>query len=226
MSVKAVTVDAGGTLLYVWPSVGHVYSEVMEAHGLRHCRHQLDAAFAAAWREAHDIQRQGSGTSSEKNWWRTLVRRVLDDLGEPEDFDAMFEDLWIAFADPQRWRLYDDAVEFLSVLKARDYPVALLSNWDDRLRGLLEGLDLLPYFDHIFISAEIGHEKPHREIFAHVEASMGISGEGIIHIGDSHHHDYVGAQDAGWRCLLVEPDLEKDPDDGKIHGLKNLLDHL
>ena len=33
--VKTVSFDAGGTLLYPWPSVGEIYAERMQAHGMR-----------------------------------------------------------------------------------------------------------------------------------------------------------------------------------------------
>ena len=48
--IKAVTFDAGGTLLEPWPSVGAIYAAVAEEFGYPHLApERLNSAFAAAW---------------------------------------------------------------------------------------------------------------------------------------------------------------------------------
>ena len=50
-NIQAVTFDVGGTLLEPWPSVGHVYAEVAQRHGLPGAdAAKLAEQFAAAWR--------------------------------------------------------------------------------------------------------------------------------------------------------------------------------
>ena len=49
--IRAVTLDVGGTLVHVWPSVGHVYAEVAARHGINGLSAKLlDRRFAAPWR--------------------------------------------------------------------------------------------------------------------------------------------------------------------------------
>jgi FMN phosphatase YigB (HAD superfamily) len=51
LTIRAVTFDVGGTLIEVWPSVGHVYAEVAAWHGVKGLSAELsDRRFAAAWR--------------------------------------------------------------------------------------------------------------------------------------------------------------------------------
>src|ERR1035438_1017740 len=55
-SIQAVTFDVGGTLIGVWPSVGHVYAEVAARHGINGLSAvSLNRRFAAAWRAATDF---------------------------------------------------------------------------------------------------------------------------------------------------------------------------
>ncbi len=54
--IRAVTFDAGGTLIEVWPSVGQVYAEVATRHGVADLSPDLlNRRFAAAWRAAKDF---------------------------------------------------------------------------------------------------------------------------------------------------------------------------
>lgn len=45
--------------------------------------------------------------------------------------------------------------------------------------------------------------KPHRPIFTAMEAALGCRPERILMVGDSLHHDILGAQTAGWASLLI-----------------------
>jgi len=78
-------------------------------------------------------------------------------------------------------------------------------------------------FDHLFISSEMGCEKPEPEIFRKVEQSTGRQPAEILHLGDSHSRDFLGARRAGWSALLFgEPKLEEE----QITCFSELLDHL
>lgn len=45
--------------------------------------------------------------------------------------------------------------------------------------------------------------KPHLPIFAAMQAVLGCAPERILMVGDSLHHDILGAQTAGWGSLLI-----------------------
>ena len=101
--------------------------------------------------------------------------------------------------------------------------MALLSNNDERLRQVISELGITYLFDQIFISAEIGYEKPETAIFRHVEKCMQVRPEEILHIGDSHSRDFEGALSAGWSALLFgKPKIEEK----QIISFPELLDFL
>lgn len=223
--VRIVSFDAGGTLVYPWPGVGAIYSEVMWRHGLHYAPAAVEAAFGDVWERAQDWPRKGRGLAREKAWWRRIVHETLLAVGPPPDegaFAAMYEELFVAFADPVRWRLFPGAVAVLAELRRRGYRLAIVSNADSRMAGLLERLGLLAHVEHVVISADLGHEKPDREIFAHAESLFAAPPEQFVHVGDSRRHDVEGARGAGWQALHLRHG-ESGAALGSLHELLPLL---
>lgn len=62
--------------------------------------------------------------------------------------------------------------------------VAVVSNFDTRLRQILEGLEVLDLFDVCVVSAEVGAEKPNPVIFEHALQQLGVLPEETVHVGD------------------------------------------
>jgi putative hydrolase of the HAD superfamily len=205
MKLQAVTFDAGGTLLYPHPSVGHIYAETAGRHGLTTDAGAMEEAFRRAWAESHHPNVPG-GSVSQFNWWRQLVFRTLDFVeGDVADRDLYFRELYELFAQPEVWRLYPDALEIIEAVRGRGLKVALVSNWDHRLRPVLGGLGLLPLLDSICISCEIGVEKPHPKIFQAAMSDLAIETPAVVlHVGDSYREDILGATALGMRAVWVE----------------------
>jgi len=221
-AIRTVTFDAGGTLLYPHPSVGEIYAQVMRRHGLDHAPADLEAGFRKVWRTVQRSGKEGVvSENSELEWWRRVVCAILDELGHPENFDALFDELWTSFGDAGHWRLHDGGCEILQILSESGFRLGILSNWDSRLRTVLDGIGLTAFFDHIVISAEVGFEKPSTEIFRHTEDVFGVAPEAIVHIGDSLHHDVQGAAAAGWRPVYV--DHSGEPHDG-VESIESLME--
>src|SRR5437763_2728433 len=134
--IQAVTFDVGGTLIRPWPSVGHVYAEVAAQHGLRNLSPEsLNQSFAAAWREKKNFQHTKEG-------WARLVDQTFAGLCEPPPSRAFFPAIYQRFAEADTWRIYDDVLPALDALASKDVPLAVISNWDERLRPLLRQLRL------------------------------------------------------------------------------------
>ncbi len=227
ISIKAISFDAGGTLLYPHPSVGIIYAEVMEKHGMNLTPDVIEKAFVVEFALAQNQQQPGSMQRDSKEWWRILIVRLFIRLNErPADIDRLFEDLWNTFADPAYWKLFPDARETLIQLRRRGYQLALLSNWDERLRILLDGLGITEYFDAIIISSEVECEKPDRAIFQHLERRLGVAGHEILHVGDSAVHDIHGAREAGWQSLLVSYSASSNHASRQISTLKEVMHFL
>ncbi|MBM3889461.1 MAG: HAD-IA family hydrolase [Verrucomicrobia bacterium] len=207
MKLRAVTFDAGGTLLYPHPSVGEIYAEAARRHGANVSAEAMETAFREAWRACHHPEVVGrAGNVSQREWWRDMVFQTLALAGVTmADREAYFRELYEMFAHATVWRLFPDARETMTAIKQRGLNIGLLSNWDHRLRPVLEELELMPMLDAVTISCEVGVEKPHPKIFHAAWTSLGVSDPAeVLHVGDSYRDDVLGATAVGMRAVLIE----------------------
>ncbi len=197
---KAIFFDAGGTLIRLTKSVGAHYALVAERQGLRLDPEQLTRAFAVIWREMP--MRPATGQPREdddKGWWRDLVERLLDRVSpeiEPLDRDTFFEAAYGHFAEAGVWTLYPEVREVLEALAPR-YELAVVSNFDGRLRVIFEHLAVTKYFRHVFISSELGADKPDPMIYRRALELSGLQASEVLHAGDDPERDWAGAEAAG-----------------------------
>jgi len=199
--VQAITFDAAGTLIEPHPSVGEVYAEELAKLGYTLEPETLENRFRASFKA---LKRDQPKAVLDREGWRKIVAGTLRELTPEGDFDRQFEALWNAFALPERWRVLPRVEPTLASLHPR-LPLYVLSNNDSRLRGILDGLGLGQHFEDVFISAELGVEKPDPAIFRLAQERIGAAAGAILHVGDSPMEDAHGALNAGWQAALVGP---------------------
>ena len=230
----AVFFDAANTLLYPYPSVGAVYAEVAARYGVTTTADAVQAAFGGAWAEAQavtDPVRYGVGEPDGRRFWHALVHATFAQIALPDDFEGFFDELYWLFSKPTVWRLYPECLTVLQTLRRQGYVVGVISNWDIRLLDLLHGLGLMDCVQHVSISAVVGWEKPHGNIFAHALDAVGASPARAVHVGDSLHADVQGARQAGMQPLWLRRDgaarRSATHDEAPvIHDLNGVLDWL
>jgi putative hydrolase of the HAD superfamily len=221
MSIRLLTVDAAGTLVRPWPSVGAVYGRTAREHGIEVSDEEVDTEFYKTFGRLQTCKQTNEGEESE--FWRQVVTQTFRPFAGNKNLDPLFEELWNLFAKGECWKLAEKVDSTLNTLRERGYELAVLSNNDTRLRSVLADLKIDQAFDHLFISSEMGCEKPELEIFRKVEQTMDRKPNEILHLGDSHSRDFLGARKAGWSALLYgEPKLENE----QISCFPELLDYL
>jgi len=226
--IKVVFFDAGGTLFRPYPSVGAVYARVAAQHGVKVDAERVEKAFHEKWHERNGMTSL-AGLSNEKierDWWYALVRDVFGNLGEFGDFEAFFQELYDLFARAECWRLFDDVVPVLDLLKAKGYRLGIISNWDHRLFTIVEQLGLSAYFEQVTASSAVGSAKPGRRIFEAALDAMQIHPAEAVHVGDSLEDDYHGASRAGLRAVLIDRHGKGYNDVVRIDDLHQLPDLL
>ena len=158
-----------------------------------------------AWKEAEPppttrVQRE----DDDRGWWRALVGRVLDhcDVTRRTDFDrnAFFEELYVEFIKPGVWDLFPETLEVLTTLSAT-YELGIISNFDRRLRTILEQLGIARFFQHIVISSEVGADKPDPWIFKEALRIAAVEPDRALHVGDEPAADWEGASRVGMRVF-------------------------
>lgn len=219
--ISLLTVDAAGTLLKPWPSVGAVYGCTARKRGISVEDEQLQAQFGKAFNKVQKNAHKNQG--EEKDFWREVVSLTFKPFHNGEPINGLFEELWDLFATGKPWRISDQAIPTLETLSDRGYRLAVLSNNDSRLRSVLLDLKVDHLFEYLFISSELGFEKPQREIFQTVEKTLHVAPDEIMHLGDSKCRDFEGAKNAGWNSVLFGSD-QKTKD--HIMGFPELLNLL
>ncbi|MBV9618701.1 MAG: HAD-IA family hydrolase [Verrucomicrobia bacterium] len=197
---KAIFFDAMGTLFYLTHGVGHHYALVGNEVGLKLDAAKLDLAFVKAWdsmpkRQSIDRPRE----DDDKGWWRELVERVVNEAApslSELDRDNFFEIAYDHFAEAGVWELYPEVVDVLEKLRSR-FQLAVVSNFDGRLRMILEHLGISKFFKQIFISSEIGADKPDPEIFRRALNVVHLPSSEALHVGNDPERDWKAASAAG-----------------------------
>jgi FMN phosphatase YigB (HAD superfamily) len=110
---------------------------------------------------------------------------------------------------PLQTKLIDGARKVLDYLHGR-YDVAIITNgfkevqYDKILKA-----ELSKYFRKIFISEEVGAQKPRKEIFEYAIKSMNAPKNSSLMIGDSWDVDIIGAMNFGIDQIYYNPQVEQ-----------------
>ena len=124
-----------------------------------------------------------------------------------------------------------EAVESLS----KKYRLFLVSNGTASVqKGRMTSANLYPYFEKVFVSQEVGYNKPAREYFDKVFAQIpGFDTKKAIIVGDSLTSDILGGINAGIATCWVNPghlpkreDIPADYEIEGIYQLETLLECL
>lgn len=199
----------GGTLAYPHPSFHALIAEVCQRHGLPIRAEEAERAEPAVWARIAEREDVGRGFSvsadRSKAFWLFVYRTFLTELGYPEAADTELPGrLLETFISLESYRLYDDALPTLDVLRGAGFTLGVISNWEEWLERLMVSLGIRDYFDVAVISGLAGHEKPDREIFLAALEAAGAQPDEAIHVGDSMRDDVEGAQAVGIRGILLD----------------------
>ena len=201
--IRAILFDAAGTLFYLTKTVGDHYAYVGREVGLYLDAQKLESAFHSAWQQMpRRPATDGPRENDDKGWWRELVARVFDQVApslSELDRDNFFEIAYEHFAEAGVWQLYPEVPEVLEQLRPR-FQLAVVSNFDARLRFILQHLGVSKYFSYIFISSELGADKPDPEIFRRALEIIHLDANEVLEVGDDPERDWKAAKAAG---LLV-----------------------
>ena len=153
-------------------------------------------------RAAIDVPRE----NDDKGWWRELVDLVLHQVApslSELDRDNFFEIAYEHFAESGVWELYPEVPRILEQLQPR-FQRAVISNFDGRLRFILEHLGISKFFTHIFISSEMGADKPDPEIFRRALKLVELKPSEVLHVGDDPERDWEAASAAGLSIFRLD----------------------
>ena len=195
MAIKAVFVDAGGTLMRLREPVGVTYARAARARGHDAEPVEIELRFRRAMQARGDQVQEGDGRA----YWRPIVSESV-----ATDDEVLFESLYDYYAQPRAWWVDTDALRVLGALSRQGLRLGILSNWDTRLRALYHRFALDRLFPYLVCSAEVEVAKPDPAIFQLACRVAGVSPRDAVHVGDSPENDVAGASRAGMVGLLFD----------------------
>lgn len=211
--IQAVIFDAAGTLIHLREPVGETYARLAREHGVDVPGSRLDEAFhrvfAATSPNVHPGVPLEAAIARERDWWRDLVRgtfRAADGrvrLSDFSDFDAYFAALFAHYGTTSAWALAPDTGKTLTGLAERGIALAVISNFDQRLRRLLQALEIHELFGAVVLPADVGAAKPDRMIFDACLKRLGLAAHRSLYVGDHAVEDVEAAKTAGMNALNI-----------------------
>lgn len=229
--LRAVFFDVGNTLLYPSPSVSEVVREVLGSEG--HTRDLsaidslmplVDEYYEDRYREDDTFWRSEEETSAV---WVGMYSLLCRKLEVDADAERIARRVYDEFGSSSRWAAYADVRPTIEMLRGMGLVVGVISNWDTRLAGLLDGLSLSSLVDVMVCSADVGLHKPDPRIFELACERAGVGTAEAAHVGDHVYADVLGAQTVGMTPVLI--DRHDGPHPGTqdfIRSLDELFDVL
>ena len=206
-TLQTIFFDAAGTLFRLTGSVGQHYARVGAGIGLHWDAAALDTAFRRVWSDMPERPATGlPRADDDKGWWRALVGRVIDEVAADTrelDRDNFFEIAYEHFAEAGVWELFPEVIDVLTQLEPH-FRLAVLSNFDGRLRMILGHLGLAKFFRHVCVSSELGADKPSAIIFRRALEITDLAASEALHVGDDPARDWRGARAAGWQAFELD----------------------
>ena len=230
--IKAVFFDFYTTLATHHPPREEFYVNICRELGITVEARALFTSLAAAdifYRNENSRSPVDKKTPDEKiSFYIEYATMILKGAGVEISRDTALQIL--AKLREQKWefRVHDDTLPTLEVLKNRGLILGLISNVVEDMESTYTELGLQPYLNFKVTSAEVGCDKPNPEIFQAALQKAQVKPEEVIYTGDQYDIDIVGARGVGMKALLIDrndyfPDITDCP---RIRSLAEVTKHI
>lgn len=163
----------------------------------------VDAAFNKVWKEHHitwpieerlDVILRGLKQEKPSNWSDVVEATGRMEVDIPPN-------------------LIEGCAETLQAL-AKEYRLAIVSDAivtpGIGLRQVLRDYGIHDHFSAFAFSDEVGHSKPHPDMFTIALKGIDLQPHEVVHIGDRDHNDIKGAQAMGMKAILFTATRDVD----------------
>jgi putative hydrolase of the HAD superfamily len=206
LTLRAVVFDLFGTLVPEFPRSDweRMFEDMARALEVE------PEPFRTAW-EASMFERQtGRLGDMEAN-----VRTICERLGvepSPEQLAVAMDaraEIYRRNFGPQ-----PGALETLAWLRARGYPIALISMCAPDAPALWRASLMGGLIDVLVFSSEVGMRKPDAEIYLRATADLGVEPAVCLYVGDGSYRELSGAAAVGMHPVLIRDPAERA---GEVH---------
>jgi putative hydrolase of the HAD superfamily len=188
--------------------------------------------FEDAWRQTAEPRQTGGFATVEDN-----VRHICGSLGVDASDDAVAAALDLRLGLYRTWfHPRRGALETVMELKARGYPIGLVSMCAPDAPAMWRASALAPFVDVEVFSSEVGLRKPDAAIYRYAADGLGVHPVACVYCGDGAYGELSGAEAVGMTSYLiadpavdVETSLTPEREDWRgasVSDLRELLEFL
>jgi putative hydrolase of the HAD superfamily len=206
--IEIIFFDAGDTLIGPHPSFHELFSQVCAERGydisagrVLEVQNEL-APHLIDFAEDTGVANPTFSRAESQRFWGYLYMRFLAvlDIEDPVLADALLN----RFSTGSTYRLFDDALPALTVLREQGYRLGLISNFEQWLEERLIELEAGHLFDVSVISGFVRIEKPDPAIYELALQRAAVAPERAVHVGDSMSLDVHPATSVGMHAVLID----------------------
>lgn len=220
--------DAGGTLIGTNTDSAHWYEQFfVDACQEQGCDISINQAHESLKLASRSRKFESRCSSDEqvRQYWEHIYTETFRHLlgGAYPEMYRLATHYIDRYETGEYVRLFPDALPALQELDRLNYRLGIISNFATYLRSFLKQLEVDHYFNFVVISAEVGYEKPAKEIYQDALNRTGQPAEHVLYVGDHPRNDYQPAQDLGMTPLLIDRhNRYKTSDMNRIRSLEEI----
>lgn len=226
--IKAIFLDFYNTLVRFWPPLDQIQQASCREFGLNVSGEGINKGYAVGdvyfnrENERHPLALRSD--QDRLDFFSRYEQIILENAGLPVSLDLARQVWEMAISVPKDFVPFDDVIPTLARLHDQGYQLGVLSNLRRDMSELCQRLGLAPYLDFCISAAEAGAEKPHADIFLAALKRVTVDPGEVVHVGDQHRSDVLGARAVGIHPVLIDrggwfPEIN---DCTKIDGLAAL----
>ena len=223
--IKHIFFDLDRTLWDFERNSETVIKSLLETYDVERISNTSSDTFIKTYKKInHKLWRLYSHKKINKEELRsTRFTKTLEKLGtKNEKLGLLLEKEYIKQS-PYQKKLLEGAIDDLDYQKP-NYILHIISNGFKEVQHIkLQESGIKEYFNHVFISEEIGFQKPAKEIFYAAQAKAGVNTQSCVMIGDDFINDIEGALNAGWKAIYLT-EIKKRIKHPDMYQIKNLLE--
>lgn len=219
--IKTLLWDIDGTLLNFLKAEEYAIRKCFQIFNLPECTDEMLAEYSSINKKYWEELEKGNITKQQ------VLRGRFEEFFKRENIkfdriDELNSEYQLRLGD----NIYfsDNAMETVTYLKGKCRQYAVTNGTFKAQERKLNRSGLIDVFDDVFISDQIGYEKPSVEFFNEVQKKTGLfKKEETMIIGDSLSSDMRGGNNIGIICCWYNPLGEENKSGAKIHHeIKNI----